>query len=108
MKCPNCGLVIGDVKQRSNPQNKYFHGLVLPIIAEHTGYSTDEVKDLVKSMFLKREMMVKTKEGMKEVSTVRGSAVLSTKEFEKFMEDIRRWASFELGLFIPLPNEGDL
>lgn len=65
----------------------------------------DEAKDLVKSMFLKREMMVQVKHGVKEVSTVRGSAMLSTVEFEKFMTDIRQWASYELGIYIPLPNE---
>lgn len=49
--------------------------------------------------------MLKTKDGFREVSTVKGSSVLTTSEFEKFMSDIRRWASMELGLYIPEPNE---
>jgi hypothetical protein len=105
MRCANCGFDISNKKHRSNPQNAYFHSVVLPIIAEHTGYTVAEVKDLVKSMFLRREMMVKTKNGVREVSTVMGSSELTTAEFEKLMSDIRQWSSSDLGLFVPEPNE---
>jgi hypothetical protein len=106
VRCPNCGYekpVKG--KPRSDPENRYFHGVILPILAEYTGYTIDECKDLVKSMFLKSEIMLRTKDGYQEVSTVRGSSRLSTAEFEKFMSDIRTWASQTLGIYVPEPNE---
>lgn len=105
MRCPNCGYEQQSKRMRSSAENRYFHGIVLPIIAYHTGYSVDEVKDIVKTMFLKREMTLKTRSGMKEVFAVSGSSELSTAEFEAFMSNIRQWASKELGLWIPEPNE---
>lgn len=104
-RCANCGYEEAEFRGRSNPQNKYFHGQVLPIIADYTGYTISEAKDLVKSMFLRKEYMITTKSGVKEVAAVRGSAELSTAEFEKFMADIRQWASRDLGIFIPEPNQ---
>lgn len=105
LKCVNCGFEQTPKRLRSSPENRYLHGCVLPIIANFTGYTVDEVKELVKTMFLRREIMLRTKTGFKEVATVRGSSELTTAEFEKFMSDIRQWASRELGLWVPEPNE---
>jgi hypothetical protein len=106
MKCPACGFFSESKKGRSNPQNRYFHGQVVPIIANYTGYTLDETKDLLKSMFLRDELTVMTKTGVREVAVVRGSSELTTVEFEKFMSDIRSWASKDLSLYIPEPQEG--
>ena len=110
IKCPNCfkhfDFIIPMKMPRSNRQNKYFHSVIVPIISEYLGYSLEETKDLLKSMFLKDYLIIKTKSGMtKEICIVRGSSELKTDEFETFMEDCRRWGSMELGLNIPLPNE---
>jgi len=109
LTCPKCKhtyeCIMPRKVQRSNPQNRYFHGAVLPILSRHTGYTVDEMKDLVKSMFLKDSLMIKRKDGiMVEKTLVKGSAELKTDEFEKFMEDIRQWASKELGCCIPNPE----
>lgn len=88
-KCPNCGYEIKrDKKHRSNAENSYFHGVVLPILSEHTGYDVYEMKGIVKYRF-----------GVKKTSS------LTTAEFEKFMSDVRQWASYELSCFVPTPNE---
>ena len=94
-------------KYRSSEQNRYFHGVVLPLIADHLGdINLDTTKDLLKSMFLKEQRMIKTKKDkMKEVTVIRGSRELSTKEFEEFMSKVRMWASMELGISIPEPHE---
>ena len=110
INCPKCKYrweMITDGKmKRSTRQNSYFHGVVLPILSDCTGYTTEEVKDLVKSLFLKDEMMIQTSSGtVKEVSVVRGSSELKTDEFEKFLEKIRQWAAIELHCSIPEPNE---
>lgn len=91
MRCPNCGLEIRkkpSEKDRSNPQNRYFHGVVLPILADYTGYTQDEMKAVVKWKF-----------------KVKSTAELTTAEFEKFMSDVRMWASAELACFVPEPGE---
>jgi hypothetical protein len=108
MRCPNCGLIIGEQKHRSNPQNSYFHGIVLPILAENTGHTVRELKNIVKSMFLQDEFMLKTKNGVREMSVIRDTSELTTVEFEKFMTDIRTWASESLGCYIPQPNEENI
>ena len=88
-------------KHRSLDQNSYFHGVVLPILSQETGYTTDEMKDIVKTLFLRKTMTV----AGQEIEVVLGSSDLNTKQFENFMEDIRRWASTELWCDIPEPNE---
>jgi hypothetical protein len=91
MKCPACGFKI--VKQkpennRSNPQNKYFHGVVLPLLSDHTGYTEDEMKAIVKWKF-------------KVLST----SSLTTAEFMEFIGNIQHWAAEYLSLSIPDPKE---
>jgi hypothetical protein len=91
MKCPACGFLIQKKltdKQRSSPENRYFHGVLLPILAEYTGYDPDEMKAVVKWKF-----------------KIKHTAELTTSEFEKFMSDIRMWASRDLSCYIPEPNE---
>ena len=89
MRCPVCGYQPQKTgKNRSNPQNSYFHGVILPVLSEYTGYSNDEMKGVVKWKF-----------------GIKSTAALTTLEFEKFCEDVRRWASAELGCDIPEPNE---
>lgn len=75
-------------KQRSLNENNYFHGVVLEILMEHTGYTKEEMKGVIKWLF-----------------KIKSTADLNTKEFEKKMEEIRRWAAVELGVNIPEPNE---
>ena len=84
-------------KTRSNPQRKYQWGCVYKIVAEHTGYTQDECHQLFGKMFLKYE-----KSGH---IFIKSTAKLSTIEFETYMESIRRFASMELSLWIPEPNE---
>ena len=86
-------------KQRSNEQNRYFHGVIVKLISEGIGYSPDETKTLLKMMFLLVE-----KNGF---VTCRETKDLSTVEQEEFNEHCRRWAAAELSINIPLPNEVD-
>ena len=109
MRCPKCKhqyevIFEGKIK-RSNPQNRYLHGIILPILSRHTGYTATEMKDLIKSMFLEEELQLKTKNGFRMVKIVKGSAELKTDEFEVFTESVRRWTAQELGCSIPEPNE---
>lgn len=90
-----------DYPQRSNSENRYFHGVILPILSEHLGYSTDEIKDILKAKFLSSPVTVK---GV-EMLYIKPTSSLTTVEFEKFCEKIREWSSADLGCYLPEPNE---
>jgi len=85
-------------KSRSNNQNKYMWGAVYDIISDHTGYTTEEVHDAMKLLFLRVH-----RDGLPD--TVKSTSNLNTAEMEDYLENIRRWASVEMGLYIPLPRE---
>ena len=87
-----------DKPQRSNPQNRYYRGVVVPIIADFMGESTDYVHGILAHMFLK----VIDDRGFERV---RSTADLNTTEFEQYTENCRRFGMAEFGLHIPLPNE---
>ena len=84
-------------KKRSNPQNAYFHGVVLKIFAEFLGYEPEELKDALKFKFLRTHT-----DG--DLPGVRRTRDLNTAEFTEFVEQVRRLAA-EMGLDIPSPNE---
>jgi len=95
--------IIKTKKGRSLSQNSYFHGVIVVLISERTGYTKDESKYLLKSFFLSYEK-ANAKTGEVE-KFVRDTSDLSTIEFETFCEDCRLWAWHELDIHIPLPNE---
>jgi len=86
---------------RSNNQNKYYWGVIIPMIANHCGYMRDDYESL--SDVLKRKFL--GTKGKLEIAV--SSASLNTKEFEEYMSNVRNWASIELSLYLPLPNECD-
>jgi hypothetical protein len=89
---------------RSNSQNKYYWGVVLPTIGNHIGYTSDEMHEALKWKFL-RKPDSQTWEG---VATVRSSKELDTLEFEEYLENVRRFAATDLGVTVPLPNEVEI
>ena len=77
-------------KQRSIPENSYFHGVVIPLLADELGYTHQEMKGIIKWVF-----------------KVKSTADLDTVAFEDLMVKVRQWASVEFKFYIPLPNECD-
>lgn len=82
---------------RSGPQNRYLHGVVIPILAEHIGYDLEEMKEALKWRFLQVHQNGK-------LPTVRSTARLDTAEMTEFIEQTRRLAA-EMGCYIPDPGE---
>jgi hypothetical protein len=87
-------------KQRSLPENNYFHGVVVVVFSEFTGYDEEESKDILKAKFLSYQ---DEKTG---ITRVRHTSDLNTAEFEDFMSKCRMWGD-SLGIYIPGPNEAD-
>ena len=109
MKCPYCNKEFLDKRAfpRSNPENRYYWGVIVSILSDELGYSTWEMHEILKAKFLRHIAFVKTKDGVEEVEISGSTAHLSTSEFEKYLENIRIWASSDLEISIPLPNEGE-
>lgn len=89
-------------KDRSNQQNRYYHGVVLKMISDYTGYCADELHETFKSQLLPTKV-VQIGSVRKEVST--STTSLTTTQFEDYCEDIRRFAAETIGLVIPDPNQ---
>lgn len=92
---------------RSLNQNKYYFGVVLQLLSEHTGYTPDELHDFCKMRFLPKRLAFCDGNGEVKGEYVLGGSTrrLSTIDFGNYMEDIRRWAATDLDVIIPDPNE---
>ncbi len=88
-------------KDRSNQENRYYFGVVVNLISEHTGYTPDETHEFLKLKFLSKIIVM----AGKDERIPRSSTELSTLEWEKWMTEIREWAAQELSLVIPEPNQ---
>jgi hypothetical protein len=82
---------------RSPNQNRYYWGVVIKILAQELGYLDQEVHDSLKAKFLTNHSGALPK--------VESTTNLNTLEFEEYLEQVRTFASTELNIFIPLPNE---
>lgn len=87
------------VKKRSLNENRYYHGVIVKMISDHTGSSPEDVHQFLKRKFLP--------DGGVIIPRTRSTTELTTVEAEKYYEEIRRWAAMELSLFVPQPNEID-
>lgn len=109
VSCPYCKkeFFIREAKQRSMPENKYYWSVVVEIVAEELGYTKDEMHEVFKAMFLSDVKHIKMNNGtVREIRFSRSTTSLKTFEFEQYLDNIRIWAGCELGINIPLPNEG--
>lgn len=93
--------------KRSNDQNAYYWGVVIPILADHFGY--DNREDLHNDLKLKFNP-IKSKINPGQV--IGGTTTtMSTVEFmadeNSYVERICRWAAMDHGLYIPPPKKTD-
>lgn len=90
--------------RRSKSQNAYIHAVPIRIIAEHLGYTLDECKYALMGHcwgwrfcdLAGREIPVKPH-----------TSEMTKKDCDYFIDWVVPWAAQELGLAIPLPNEGE-
>lgn len=93
-------------KIRSNEENRYYWGIVVALISECTGFTPDEVHEILKHQFLRKQVFYPTEGGVAlGFDITKSTTELTTVEFEKYLSDIRQWASEVLSCYIPLPNE---
>ncbi len=89
-------------EKRSSAQNRYWHGIVIPLFAEHCGYEFDEMKDALALKLIPKEL---TDMDTGEVRTVPGhTSELNTKQFKELIERAQQLAA-EMGIYVPDPGE---
>tara|TARA_Y100000593_G_scaffold46258_1_gene87976 strand:+ start:484 stop:837 length:354 start_codon:yes stop_codon:yes gene_type:complete len=74
-------------KKKTNKQNNYYRGVVVKKLAQHLGYTLDEMHKE-----LKREFKIET------------TKKLSQDEFQDYLDRIIRWASMFHGVALPDPT----
>ena len=88
------------IPPRSDQQNKYWHGVVLPMFADEAGLDLVEAKQVLKMHFLP----IWIGEGANRIQTCRRTRDLDVGEMSKFTDDCRRLAADMFGLNIPDPS----
>lgn len=77
--------------KRSNQANSFYWAVVVPAIAEATGYTNDEAHEALKHEFLKEP-------GDGPLVKIRSSADLSTEEFSAYTERCMAFGSVTFGI----------
>ena len=89
-------------KQRSINQNAAYWGIVIEILCNHTGYDKDTMHEALKAKFASHQ------DPDTGLLIIESTAKMDTKRFNKYYEEIQRWAAEFLDCYIPSPNECDL
>ena len=96
-------------RKRSNPQNSFLWGVVYPIVLEglkQAGFEEfeedEQVHDLLKCRFLKKDIVNKDGEVIETVGMTKN---LTTTEFMDYLSEIGKWSSEYLNVYIPEPGE---
>lgn len=96
-------------KKRSNSQNAYMWGVVIPLMREalkesgHT-MTNESVHELLKFRFLKESILVNEETG-ECVERIKSTTELSTTQMMEYFMDIQKFALEYFGVNIPDPNE---
>jgi hypothetical protein len=95
---------------RSQQQNRWYWGVIVELIADHTGYTPDEIHEILKAKFVPKKLAISDGNGEIVGEFVIGSSTtkLDKNAFGEYCEAIRRWAASDLGVVIPDPDTGAL
>lgn len=87
--------VTGITKTRSSQANRYYFGVVLPIIASDLGYTVDEAHEAIAWKFLQ--------EGDPDAKLPKrkSTATLTSHEFQDYGSQVIQFAAVELGIVVP-------
>lgn len=93
----NCICEITERKKfRTNPQNRYYFGVLIPIIAEWSGNKKDDVHEYLKAKFLFDKS--------RKIPRIKSTTELSTKEFSQYWDDITLFFKEQFDVGIPSPE----
>lgn len=89
-------------KSRSIQQNRWWW-LCMSIMGEQLGYRREEMHEICKFKFLKREL-IDTKSG-EVFEYLKSTTELSTTEFSELIESVIQWSAEQFKIVLPMPNE---
>jgi|TARA_R110000744_G_scaffold372683_2_gene484453 hypothetical protein len=89
------------IPKRSGALNQYYWKVVVSILGDELGYSKEEMHEVLKAKFLYKKEMI----GLEWVKISRSTTDLGNKEFIDYIDKIKIFASMELSIYIPDPNE---
>lgn len=94
---------------RSGQANRYYWGVVIAALSAHTGYTPDELHELLKMRFLPKRLTMAKGNGEIHGEYVLGGSTrkMTVSEFFAYVEQVRQFAA-ELDCYTPDPNEVDL
>lgn len=112
-------ISINKTNKRTNPQNRYYWGVVVHLIRERfieLGYTRtdiddhsvtspltrDDVHQFLRSNFLRDDIVSGDGEVLGTLS--KSTKQLSTDEFVKYLDNVKNWAVDSLDIQIPDPN----
>jgi trans-2-enoyl-CoA reductase len=90
---------------RTISQNRYYFGVVVKLIAQHTGHDPEQIHEALKQMFSPKWYMDPRPPTRETMAIPTSTTRLDTIEFVEYTEKCRMWANEFLGLQIPLPGE---
>lgn len=90
---------------RSNEQNRYYWGVVIKLLCEHTGFAKDEMHEVLKQKFLLRTIIIEKNGKVHELEFVKSTTKINTSYFEEYLSKCRDFSLIELDVYIPLPHE---
>ena len=92
---------------RSQQQNRFYWGVLVHLLSEHTGYTPDEVHEFLKMKFIPKRLALSDHNGEITDEFVIGGSTrkMNTVQFGEFMDECRRFAAEALDVYIPDPNE---
>lgn len=103
------------VKERSRQEEKYYHAVVVRLVAETLEMGRQEAHEFLKAMFLRIEDTTST--GIR-YSRIMSTTELSDQAYREYWEKCVKWAALPtmddglseqsgLGIYVPYPNEVD-
>lgn len=95
---------------RSVQANRYYWGVVVQLLSEHTGYQPEEIHEVLKAKFIPKTLSLAKDNGEIVAELVIGGTTTSMNklEFGDYISRIRQWAMDELDVVIPNPDTGAL
>lgn len=92
---------------RSNQANRFYWGVVIKSLSDHTGYTSEELHELMKAKFLPKELAFLNGNGDVVEQFVLGGSTrsLDIGHFSEYIERIREWAGNALDVYIPNADE---
>lgn len=88
-------------EKRSIKANAYYWGVVLKTISKETGYTSEELHEFFKRIFLKKEIVI----GGKVYETSISTRKLKKDQFSEYIEKIKGFVFLRLDLVIPEAGE---